>query len=98
MPSSRSRANSSWWKKNNLPRAQFLRFLRKRSKQKNMTGKILRLAIACLLVPVISFAQLSSVAKAAPLKVDLGIKLGANFSKLEGSIWNNKYNTGYLFG
>lgn len=65
-----------------------------------MISKKLRLVIAGLCLPILSFAQpgVGIVKKALPVDVDLGIKLGANFSKLEGSIWDDTYRTGFLAG
>lgn len=64
-----------------------------------MISKKLRLAILGLLLPAFSFGQVvSAVTAASPIDVDLGIKVGANFSKLEGSIFDDKYRTGFLGG
>ncbi|MCD6064487.1 MAG: hypothetical protein K0R82_2398 [Flavipsychrobacter sp.] len=64
-----------------------------------MISKKLRLALIGLLFPAFSFAQaLNAVTAASPIDVDLGIKIGANFSKLEGSIFDDKYRTGFLGG
>jgi hypothetical protein len=65
-----------------------------------MISKKLRLAIISLCFPAMAFAQagVGTVAKALPVDIDLGIKLGANFSKLEGSIFDDQYRTGFLAG
>lgn len=64
-----------------------------------MISKKLRLAFIGLLFPAFSFGQvLNAVTAASPIDVDLGIKVGANFSKLEGSIFDDKYRTGFLGG
>lgn len=64
-----------------------------------MISKKLRLALIGLLLPAFSFAQaLNAVTAASPIDIDLGIKLGANFSKLEGSVFDDTYRTGFLGG
>lgn len=65
-----------------------------------MMSKKLCLAIVGLCFPAMSFAQpvVGAVANASPVKFDLGIKLGANFSRLQGSIWDDTYRTGFVGG
>ncbi|WP_276132204.1 outer membrane beta-barrel protein [Polluticoccus soli] len=64
-----------------------------------MISKKLRLAFIGLLFPAFSFAQaLNAVTAASPVDIDLGVKLGANFSKLQGSIFDDTYRTGFLGG
>jgi len=65
-----------------------------------MISKKLRLALVSVCFPAMVFAQpgVSAVTKALPVDVDLGLKVGANFSKLEGSIWDDTYRTGFMGG
>lgn len=51
------------------------------------------LAIAILFCSGSAFAQAGS-----PVKIDLGIKVGANFTSLKGDGWDNGLKTGFLGG
>ena len=50
-------------------------------------------------LPAIMYAQVTGAAQSVlPVKVDLGIKVGANFSKLDGKTWQEAYKGGVLGG
>ncbi len=50
------------------------------------------LLLICAFLPVISFAQ------PGPLDVNIGIKAGMNFTKIQGSTWTGGYRSGILAG
>ncbi|RYE25535.1 MAG: PorT family protein [Sphingobacteriales bacterium] len=50
-------------------------------------------------IPAMMHAQLTGAAQSVlPVKIDLGIKVGANFSKLDGKTWQEAYKGGVLGG
>jgi hypothetical protein len=57
---------------------------------------LLIIAIA-LVMPMVLWAQ-NPVTKVLPTKVDLGIKVGANFATLDGDVWKNGYKPGIVAG
>lgn len=59
--------------------------------------KYTRLLLAFLLLPLLSNAQIG-LSSASPIDVDLGLKVGANFAKLDGNTWDNGYKAGFLGG
>ncbi len=62
--------------------------------------KRFKLLVATLLLPVLAMAQpgVGAVSKALPVKVDLGIKVGANFANLDGKEWESGYKPGIVGG
>lgn len=59
--------------------------------------KHIKLLLVSLLFPVFTNAQIG-LSSVSPIDVDLGIKVGANFARLDGSTWNNGYKAGFLGG
>lgn len=59
--------------------------------------KLIRLLIAALCLPVFSNAQIG-LSSVSPIDVDLGVKLGANFAKLNSDSWDKGYKAGFLGG
>lgn len=51
-----------------------------------------------LITILLALMPLLSIAQPGPAKVDLGIKVGANFAKLDGDTWKNGYKAGFLGG
>ena len=60
---------------------------------------LLPIIAVCLALPVCSSAQpvVGKVTRALP-KVDLGIKVGANFGQITGNTWEQSYKPGILAG
>jgi len=50
------------------------------------------LLLICAFLPVLSFAQ------PGPVDVNIGIKAGMNFTRIEGSTWTGGYRSGILAG
>lgn len=57
----------------------------------------IQLLVAIILLPVLSFAQ-GPASKVLPVKIDLGIKVGANFANLDGKQWESGYKPGFVGG
>ena len=55
------------------------------------------LVLMIALLPLLGFAQ-GPVAKVLPVKIDLGIKAGANFANLNGKQWESGYKPGFVGG
>lgn len=61
--------------------------------------KKLFFTLLSLCIPAMMYAQVTGAAQSVlPIKVDLGIKVGANFSKLDGKTWKEAYQGGVLGG
>jgi hypothetical protein len=59
--------------------------------------KHIKLLFITLLFPAFSHAQIG-LSAVSPIDIDLGLKAGANFAKLDGNTWNNGYKAGFLGG
>lgn len=59
--------------------------------------KHIKLLFVTLLFPFLSHAQIG-LSSVSPIDIDLGIKVGANFAKLDGNTWTGGYNAGFLGG
>lgn len=59
--------------------------------------KYLKLLVTALFFPVLTNAQIG-LSSVSPIDIDLGLKAGANFAKLDGESWNNGYKAGFLGG
>ena len=61
--------------------------------------KKLFFTLLALSIPAMMYAQVTGAAQSVlPIKLDLGIKVGANFSKLDGKTWKEAYQGGILGG
>jgi hypothetical protein len=59
--------------------------------------KRITLLLLVALLPVLSNAQ-GPVSKVLPVKIDLGLKVGANFANLDGKQWESGYKPGFVGG
>ncbi len=62
--------------------------------------KRIKLLAAIMCLPMLSMAQPGAgvVDKVLPVKIDLGIKVGANFANLDGKEWESGYKPGIVGG
>jgi hypothetical protein len=55
------------------------------------------LTLMCLCLPAMMYAQIG-LSSVSPVDIDLGVKVGANFAKLDGETWQTGYKAGFMGG